>query len=213
MDFRIKGFQHCMCLILCTIYLVQCVSLYEFEKVGNFAYYIGEGDNASVIFYWFDARQECRSNGGQLVSVVSETQMNDLQKYIIDRRYANGSRFFTSGHSFHSPEPFKWDALQESVDYSKWLPGEGPKDSSFLSLQLIDSQLFMVTSLGFYEYYICEYETRQQKLCKILKTPDFYIPSVAIILAIILALKLILKNSKRKAKEDEQALVGSNDPS
>ncbi|TDG43368.1 hypothetical protein AWZ03_010236 [Drosophila navojoa] len=140
-----------MCLILCTRSLVECVSLHAFDEVGEFAYYIGKENNASVIFDWFDARHECRSNGGQLVSVVSETQMNDLQEYIIDRGYANGSKFYTSGHSFLSPDPFKWDALQESVDYSKWLPGDGPKDRSFLSLQLINSELFMVTLLDFNE--------------------------------------------------------------
>lgn len=124
--------------------------------------------------------------------------MNALLKYILDRGYKNGTKFVTSGHNFLTPSPFKWEALQEPVTYSKWLPGDGPVHSSFLSLQLINSELFMVTSTSFDRYFICEYETAYMKLRKALKSTMLYTNFCSFVLTLLIILYLIISAFRKR---------------
>ncbi|KAH8274061.1 hypothetical protein KR044_009427 [Drosophila immigrans] len=82
--------------------------------------------------------------------------MIQLEHYIRSKGYANGSIFATSGHSYDSEYPFKWEALDQVLTYKKWLSGEEPLADCNLSLQLIDSELYMTRTWGYNQYYICE---------------------------------------------------------
>ncbi|KAH8415014.1 hypothetical protein KR215_011054 [Drosophila sulfurigaster] len=72
-----------------------------------------------------------------------------LQIYVSSKGYPNGSIFSTSGHSYNSEYPFKWHALGESLTYKKWLAGDAPPLDCNLSLQLIDSELYMIRTVVF----------------------------------------------------------------
>ncbi|KAH8403334.1 hypothetical protein KR222_010936 [Zaprionus bogoriensis] len=70
--------------------------------------------------------------------------MRNLQNYILSKGYANGSIFGTSAHSYNSEGRFKWEVFDEPVAFFNWLSGEAPAPDCNLSLQLIDSQLYMM---------------------------------------------------------------------
>ncbi|KAH8377661.1 hypothetical protein KR093_006543 [Drosophila rubida] len=75
--------------------------------------------------------------------------MLHLQQYILSKQYANGSVFSTSGSSYYSDNPFKWEALDEGLNYTKWLPGEAPPPACNLGLQLVNSELYMIRTWGY----------------------------------------------------------------
>lgn len=212
--------SHCDRILLLLLAAKACQCTYTYEKIGDSRYFIGKGNSVShvyrsrsqladwcllfqdeQIFDWFDARHSCRAQGGQLVSVQTAKQLIELEHYILAQGYPNGSMFSTSGHSFESEYPFKWSALGKSVTYTKWLPGEGPPLNSFLSLQLVNSELFMVTSWGFDQFYICEYETIGVWL-----VTNLYNPFYLILVILILVFLYTLIKKKRAVPEEEQLL-------
>ncbi|KAL7739884.1 hypothetical protein ACLKA6_003372 [Drosophila palustris] len=147
--------SYCRFLYMLTL-MHFCQCSYDYDRVGETYYFIGTGYSDKNIFDWFDARQSCRENDGELVSVVTPDQMLQLQNYILAGGYANGSTFGTSGHSYDSEHPFKWEALDQRLIYTKWLQGEEPPADCNLSLQLVDSELYMIRSWGYDQFYICE---------------------------------------------------------
>ncbi|XP_030561982.1 uncharacterized protein LOC115763520 [Drosophila novamexicana] len=193
--------SHCDRILLLLLAAKACQCTYTYEKIGDSRYFIGKGNSDEQIFDWFDARHSCRAQGGQLVSVQTAKQLIELEHYILAQGYPNGSMFSTSGHSFESEYPFKWSALGKSVTYTKWLPGEGPPLNSFLSLQLVNSELFMVTSWGFDQFYICEYETIGVWL-----VTNLYNPFYLILVILILVFLYTLIKKKRAVPEEEQLL-------
>ncbi|XP_064547632.1 uncharacterized protein LOC135434841 [Drosophila montana] len=188
-------------LLLLILAAKSCQCSITFDKVGDSHYFIGKGNSDDQIFDWYDARRSCQAQGGQLVSVQTAKQMIELESYIMGRGYPNGSLFSTSGHSFESEYPFKWSALGKSLTYTKWLPNEGPPLNSFLSLQLVNSELFMVTSWGFDQFYICEYETMGVWL-----VTNLYNPFYLILVSLILVFLLLTIKKKRAIPEEEQLL-------
>ncbi|EDW57729.1 uncharacterized protein [Drosophila virilis] len=193
--------SYCDRILLLLLAAKACQCGYTYEKIGDSHYFIGKGNSDEQIFDWFDARRSCRAQGGQLVSVQTAKQLIELEHYILAQGYANGSMFSTSGHSFESEYPFKWSALGKSLTYTKWLPGEGPPLNSFLSLQLVNSELFMVTSWGFDQFYICEYETISVWL-----VTNLYNPFYSILVILILVFLYTLIKRKRAVPEEEQLL-------
>ncbi|XP_017841455.2 uncharacterized protein LOC108599175 isoform X1 [Drosophila busckii] len=179
--------------------IVQCS--YVYEKIGDGYYFIANGnenDTDVIYFDWFEARESCRSHSGQLLSVESAQQLLDLQNYIVAAGYANGSTFFTSGHSFFSNSPFTWDALQQRVTYTKWLAGEAPPRKSYLGLQLINSELFMRCSNGADQYYICQYEPICRRLLVNLRKLDLTLMvSVFATLIVLYAILWLVKRHKQ----------------
>ncbi|XP_062128209.1 uncharacterized protein LOC133840415 [Drosophila sulfurigaster albostrigata] len=151
-----KKIVGCLTLLLCGL---QICNSFSYEKVGEGYYFIGIGQTDENIFDYFDARRSCWQNDGELVSVETAEEMMLLQIYVSSKGYPNGSIFSTSGHSYNSEYPFKWHALGESLTYKKWLAGDAPPLDCNLSLQLIDSELYMIRTWGYNKYYICEKTT------------------------------------------------------
>ncbi|KAH8412847.1 hypothetical protein KR009_006277, partial [Drosophila setifemur] len=87
--------------------------------------------------------------------------MEDLESYIAAKGFPNGSTFATSGNNFNGGDGYHWAGGwgENPLTFIRWLPGvEKPLDDSFLSLQLVNSSLYMVQSEGLDDYYICEYK-------------------------------------------------------
>lgn len=122
--------------------------------------------------------------------------MLQLQSYILSKGYANGSTFSTSGHSFDSENPFKWEALDQTLTYTKWLPAEAPLDDSNLSLQLIDSELYMVRSWGYDQFYICEYTTVWRRIQMFFHQFKYHF----LIFTLILGIMFLMTPHKEKSK-------------
>ncbi|XP_034472394.1 uncharacterized protein LOC117780101 [Drosophila innubila] len=185
------------CRFICLLTVMQvCQCSFMYDKVGETSYFIAVGFSDEHIFDWFDARKSCRENDGELVSVVTSDQMLQLQDYILSKGYANGSTFGTSGHSYDSENPFKWEALDQRLTYTKWLPGEAPPADCNLSLQLIDSELYMIRSWGYDPYYICEYTTPWRRMQTYFHQWKFHILVLSLLLAIV-----FISSHKTKTKD------------
>lgn len=96
-------------------------------------------------------------NHGELLYGLTEDKFNNLEQYILSKGFANGTKFSTSGHSYDSDSQFHWATLGQPITYSKWHFRYQPPMECYLSLQLIDGELYMIRSWGYDPYYICEY--------------------------------------------------------
>ncbi|KRF98238.1 uncharacterized protein Dwil_GK28181 [Drosophila willistoni] len=175
-----------------------------FDKVGLNSYYIGDADMDNRYFDWFMARSECRAHNSQLVSIETAEEMSHLQDYIVSKGYANGSTFATSGNSFESENPYSWDSSGKTLEFTKWLPSEKlPIDKSYLSLVLIDSEIYMIRSEGYDDNYICESMTIWERIRFEIKRQFSAEVAIALILLFICYCFLFYAIHKRRSASYE----------
>ncbi|XP_044315903.1 uncharacterized protein LOC123037749 [Drosophila rhopaloa] len=153
--------------------LAFCRSEPVFDRIGDGYYYIGSEKTAGHYFDWFIARQHCRRNVSTLVSVETRDELVNLEQYIVSKGFPDGSTFATSGNSFNSPTPYSWEATDEPLAFTNWLPGtEKLPERSYLSLKLTNSSLYMIPTYGLDDYYICEYHFSIWQLWLSLDSPN-----------------------------------------
>ncbi|XP_017033704.1 uncharacterized protein [Drosophila kikkawai] len=145
--------------------IAGCQSHSVFEKIGDGYYFIGSEKTADHYFDWFIARRACWRNVSNLVSVETSEELTALEDYIVSRGYPDGSTFATSGHNFYSQPPFSWEGSNKPVNFARWAPNSKVfVEKSYLSLELINSSLYMRRSYGLDDYFICEYRLSANQL-------------------------------------------------
>lgn len=166
-------------------------------------------NQSSTYFDWFDARQSCWENHGELVYGLTVDRISDLELYIRDKGFANGSIFSTSGHSFDSDPPFHWATLSQPVTYDKWLPGHEPPQPCYLSLQLVDGELYMIRSWGYDQYYICEYRGFLRRLWIFINRPIVFALLMALLCVVILLISSKGKHLKSNVDNTKEVFLKS----
>ncbi|XP_050513611.1 collectin-12-like [Diabrotica virgifera virgifera] len=72
--------------------------------------------------------QYCRLQGMNLVSIESEEENKQLQKFISDKGFKYGS-YWTSGTNLVGEDQWIWMSTGRELTYTNWLPGEPSKQN------------------------------------------------------------------------------------
>nr|XP_043069839.1 uncharacterized protein LOC122320924 [Drosophila bipectinata] len=185
---------------------LSCFCDSVFDRIGNGYYFIESEHIDEHYFDWFFARQDCWRHTSNLVSVETVEELKDLEKYVLSKGYSEGTTFATSGHSFRTAPDFWWDGSDEAVTFDLWVPGtQKPTRKSYLSLQLINSTLYMQESLGQADYYICEYKFSATRVWMSLNENTRTIVLMALMLLWVFILCYLIGTTKpRREKLDDQ---------
>ncbi|KAH8324257.1 hypothetical protein KR074_002666 [Drosophila pseudoananassae] len=200
-------------LILSFFLPLSCYCDSVFDRIGNGFYFIESEHIDEHYFDWFFARQDCWRHTSNLVSVETVEELKDLEKYVLSKGYSEGTTFATSGHSFRTAPDYWWDGSDEAVTFDRWAPGtQKPTRKSYLSLQLINSTLYMLESLGQADYYICEYKFSAPRVWMSLNENTRIIVLVALLLLCLCILCNLVGTTKPrsgKLDDEEKLITGS----
>lgn len=88
----------------------------------------------------------------------------------------------------------------------KWLPGHDPQQQCYLSLQLIDGELYMVRSNGYDPYYICEYRGFLRRVWIFINRPIAFVGFMTLLCVVILLIPCRGKHPKSNVDSKEEYL-------
>lgn len=183
------------------------VSETKFMKMKKKKFFIAQNEH---YFDWFFAWRDCWRHVSNLVSIETVEELKDLEQYVLSKGYAEGTTFATSGHSFRTAPDFWWDGADEAVTLNRWLPGkQKPSKKSYLSLQLINSTLYMLESFGQDDYFICEYTFSAPRVWMSLNESTRIIVLLALMLISVCMLYNIVRTKKHSegGRNDEEKLI------